>query len=86
MYLCIHISKSELPTPFIDWYRITNSVHSYNTRNSSNIYHEKCRTDLRKHSIKRLGADLWNTLSLQVKSIVNLSSFKYNIVSHILNP
>ena len=55
--MCIFMYKqfeSTLPKPFKDGFKVTNTVHSYNTRNSSNIYQDKCRTDVHKKALNTL--------------------------------
>ena len=65
-------------------------VHtSYNTRgNNVNLIYPHFRTSLFKHCILYSGPQIWNSLPVQIKSLLNsanLSSFKKTVKTYLYN-
>ena len=53
----------------------------YNLRNNNVLVIDKPNTEYKKRSFTYRGASLWNTLNDNVKSAINLASFKKQLQS-----
>ena len=65
-----------LPQEHLKQFLTNSSLHTYNTRQKSNIHIEYTRTTCRKNTVRMLGPRLWNILPTEVKSAPALPVFK----------
>ena len=72
-----------LPLTFSNYFILNSSLHSYNTRGSSNIHLVSARTECRKLTIKCQGPVLWNNLSPVIKCVCNIFTFKKFVTEFI---
>jgi hypothetical protein len=74
--LMFNVINKQLP-PFLSQNFMPNaSIHSYFTRQSTNIHVDGTRTTLRKYTIAHLGPTLWNALPTFIKSKPSIHAFK----------
>ena len=72
-----------LPISFSSMFQTNSAVHSYSTRQASNIHLNNPRTALAYKSIRHSGPDVWNSLPQSVRDVQKTHSFKKKI-KHIL--
>ena len=65
-----------LPDSFSSMFQSNNAVHSYSTRQASNIHLVNPRTTLAHKSIRHSGPDVWNSLPQHVRTLQTPLSFK----------
>jgi len=69
--------NDSLPSVFDNYYETLASTHGINTRHGSSLIRKiKHKTDIAAHSIKIQGAELWNRLDVNLKSISNVKTFR----------
>ena len=61
---------------FFYMFQSNNAVHSYSTRQASNIHLVNPRTTLAHKSIRHSGPDVWNSLPQHVRTLQTPHSFK----------
>jgi hypothetical protein len=59
-------------------------IHNYNTRSKLNLHVNQCNTVLLKKGVINIGISLYNKVPEQIKSKINLNSFKRNLKSFLL--
>ena len=72
-----------LPTLLSSMFERNNMVHSYSTRQSSNLHDVNSHTTLANKSIRHRGPDEWNTLPNDIRNIKSSSPLKE--LSYILS-
>ena len=65
-----------LPDSFSSMFQSNNAVHSYSTRQASNIHLVNPRSTLAHKSIRHSGPDVWNSLPQHVRNLQTQHSFK----------
>ena len=65
-----------LPDSFSSMFKANNAVHSYSTRQASNIHLVNPRSTLAHKSIRHSGPDVWNSLPQHVRNLQTKHSFK----------
>ena len=65
-----------LPMPLSSIFQPNSAVHSYSTRQASDVHLENPRTALAHKSIRHRGPDVWNSLPQDVRCKEKLLSFK----------
>ena len=65
-----------LPTSLSSMFQPNNMVHSYSTRQSSNLHVVNPHTTLAQKSIRHRGPDVWNSLPNDIRNIKSTNSFK----------
>ena len=78
-----YISNS-LPSAFNNYYETLASIHGINTRHGSNLNKPMHRTKMGALSIKIHGAELWNKLDYNLKSISHVKSFRFRYKEAII--
>ena len=69
--------NDSLPSVFDNYYETLASTHGINTRHGSSLIRKiKHKADIAAHSIKIQGAELWNRLDVNLKSISNVKTFR----------
>lgn len=76
--------NNDLPDVFHNFFVANNSIHNYNTRNSSNLHRFKCRTTLLSFSTRQRAPIIWNSLNSFIKSSSNYHLFKRKLKQNIL--
>ena len=78
-----------LPDLFCDMFRMNSTVHSYYTRQASNIHLINPRTVLAHKSIRHRGPDVWNALPQSLREWKKIQTYRKAIknflISHIWN-
>ncbi len=83
---CIMIYKCRngiAPQYLCDLFNSNDSMHSYNTRNSSHLWATKSRTAYYHHSFTVSGLNLCNSLPRNIQESNSLSSFKSALLKFI---
>ena len=68
-------SKDLLPNSFSDMFKLTNQIHSYNTRNSNKFFIFHSRTNIRQFSIRFRGPKFFNSLPLDIVNCKSIGFF-----------
>ena len=76
--------SNSLPTAFNNYYETLISIHGINTRHGSNINKIPHRTKMGALSIKIHGAELWNKLDNNLKSISHVKCFRFRYKNSII--
>ena len=76
--------SNSLPTAFNNYYETLISIHGINTRHGSNINKIPYRTKMGALSIKIHGAELWNKLDNNLKSISHVKCFRFRYKNSII--
>ena len=82
-----YMSKNNLlPLPFQNYFSNTCNVHKQLTRGSTNynFFLPFCRTRKLQTSIKYQGLKVWNSLSLELKELKSLATFRSKLKSTLL--
>ncbi len=74
MYKCLN---KLAPCYFTDLFQTNNNIHQYRTRQANNLHVDKFKLEYYNTSFTITGAKLWNSLPLNVKDMLTLSSFKH---------
>ena len=75
---------NRLPSYFMTMFHLNRQIHSYNTRYASNIHLNNPRTLLAQKSIRHSGPDVWNSLSLDIRSSSTVESFKTSVKNMLI--
>ena len=75
---------NSLPPVFDNYYETLANTHGLNTRHGSNLRKVSHKTKTGALSIKIHGAELWNKLDNNLKSIPHVKSFRYRYKTSIL--
>ena len=68
--------SNNLPKHFNNYFILNKNIHSHDNRSASNIFIDYKRTNYGKFSLKHMGAQTWNNLPIELKSLQNYNSFK----------
>ena len=78
MFKCLNdMSPNYLSSQF------ENVSHGYETRQSSHLKIKKCKTNMGQRSFVYCGANLWNNLPLNIRTLSSLENFKSHLLNHI---
>lgn len=66
-----------LPSIFRNMFQSNDSTHGYPTRKCKDLRQPLAKSTKRTHSIRYVGASVWNTLSNDIKSSTTMSRVKY---------
>ena len=77
--------SNNLPKYFNNYFILNKNIHKYDTRSASNIFIDYKRTNYGKFSLKHMGAQTWNNLPIELKSLQNYNSFKRSIKIYAQN-
>ena len=69
-------NHDSLPAYFKNFFVNNEFIHSYNTRSASKIHTEFKRTNYGRFSLRYMGAIMWNSLPIGIKSINSSNLFK----------
>ena len=64
-----------LPNSFSDMFKLSNQIHSYNTRNSNKFFIFHSRTNIRQFSIRFRGPKFFNSLPLDIVNCKRIGFF-----------
>jgi len=78
-------NKSLLPTQLQQLFTLNREIHQYNTRNRNDPIVPKHKLEATKRSIAHMGPIIWNSIPKEIKTAKNLSSFKRNLKSFLIN-
>ena len=74
--LCMYLYLNNiLPKYFNDYFTLNKDIHSHDTRSASNIFIDYKRTNYGKFSLKYRGAQIWNNLPIELKSLITKFCF-----------
>ena len=77
--------SNSLPSAFNNYYETLASTHGINTRHGSNLIRKAMhKTKMGARSIKIHGAELWNKLDYNLKSISHVKSFRFRYKEAII--
>ena len=77
--------KNQLPSAFDNYYETLASIHGINTRHGNNLLRKIAHTTkMGALSIRILGAELWNKLDDNLKSIPYIKSFRIRYKNSII--
>ena len=70
----------QLPSSFLDYFKLTNAIHAKQTRSSTNdnYFRSRYKTMKLQRSIKYQGAKLCNSISSEIKKSTSVKLFKKN--------
>ena len=66
---------NETPEAFNEYFIQVNQVHNVNTRQQNNLYITKPNTNFGRKSIKIRGAQLWNSVSKDIRDTKTIKTF-----------
>lgn len=78
-FTCMFVYKyynQKLPNIFHDFFTISSSIHSHNTRNSDNLRSHLCVNKITTFHVKHQGPILWNKLPTNIKNTKSIAMFK----------
>jgi hypothetical protein len=78
-------TNKQLPSPFQTFFTLNNTIHSYPTRSSENFHLTNPKMIMAQKSIIHYGPDLWNNLSIAIKSCSTLYSHKAAMKRNLLS-
>ena len=78
-------SKKILPITFQNTFTYNSNIHSYPTRQSSDIHLRNPKTILAQRTIRHHGPDIWNSLPDNLKLCLSLYSFKALTKKYLLS-
>ena len=81
MYQCIH---KEAPEMFLNVFHTNSNFHDHDTRHSEDLHVPYGRIDVRQFSIKIHGANLWNSISDQIKNAQFIYTFKQQFRNYLI--
>ena len=73
-----------LPSIFSNLFVVNTAIHSLNTRNKNAIRLPACKLTGSKHTVSYVGGKIWNELPDDVKSSLNINTFKHVLKTHLL--
>ena len=75
-----------LPDTFLNYFKKTANVHSYNTRYAASLSFAICfaKTNRRKNTVKIIGPYLWNNLPDLIKQKLSFYGFKLHLKRYLL--
>ena len=88
LYICKFMflyHHNMLPAWFNDLFVTNNQIHCHGTRSAYNYRSHTCRTSIKKFTILFLGPNIWNSLPLNITTIVSISSFKSHLRDYLLH-
>ena len=74
-----------LPRYFDTLFALNSEVHNYNTRSSKLFHIPNCRTNIRKFALRYQGPKFYNSLSTDIQSAMNLSTFTGKLKAYLLD-
>ena len=77
--------SNNLPKHFHIYFISNKNIHSHDTRSASNVFIDYKRTNYANFSLKHGGAQIWNNLSIELKSLQSSNSFKRNTKIYVQN-
>ena len=77
--------KQTLPSPLLNFFYHNSEVHSYNTRQQSDIHVNKIKCDIVFRSFIYKGPNLWSKLPQNIKTAKSVNSFGSQLRKHILH-
>ena len=67
-------------------YFVTNKlIHDHFTRHNEDIHILRCNTNVRAFCIKIYGANIWNSVPLNIKSAPSFNNFKQKFRSYLID-
>ena len=77
--------NKQLPDNFKNFFILSQSIHSHNTRSSQHLFSVSINCDLFKRSIVCCGVNFWNSLSNSIRNIKSLNSFSSELINHLMS-
>ena len=77
-------SKGLLPNSFSDMFKLSNQIHSYNTRNSNIFFISHSRTNIRQFSIRFRGPKFFNSLPFDIANCKSIGFFNKKLKKFLL--
>ena len=77
-------NKDKLPVIFSSYFTPNSFIHSYDTRNKSDLHIESIQTAIGKRSVTIKGCSLWNKLPLDLKETKSVKHFKVELKDYYL--
>ena len=79
--------SNNLPKYFNNYFILNKNIHSDDTRSASDIFIDYKRANFGKFSIKHRGggAQIWNNLPIELKSLQSYNSLKRNTKIYVQN-
>ena len=74
-----------MPLILHNLFQFTSDIHSYSTRQSSNLYIPRSRTNLCNFSIKYHGALVWNNIPYNIRCSPSLHIFKSKLKPYLIS-
>ena len=78
-------NKQSLPSPILNLFEHNSEVHSYNTRQQSDIHVNKIKSDIVFRSFIYKGPNVWSKLPQSIKIAKSANSFGSQLKKQILN-
>ena len=77
--------SNNLPKHFNNYFILNKKIHSYDTCSAPNIFIDYKMTNHGKFSLKHRGAQIWNNLPIELKSLQSYNSFKRSTKIYVQN-
>ena len=74
-----------VPDIFNDFYTRNRNVHGRNTRQASDLHVPYGRLDIRQNSMKIHGANMWNSIPVNIKMSESIIVFKQRLLNFLLD-
>jgi hypothetical protein len=84
MYKYFHLPHL-IPASYIGYFKLNLSVHSHNTRMSTDIFLERFRSNFGKKKMHYHTAVIWNGLPTSIKSLNSAQKFKKQVMIYYTN-
>ena len=81
MYECVN---GNAPHMFKEYFTVNRNVHSHNTRQLNHLHIVKWHLNIRKFSFRVHGAQLWNSIPLNIRESKSLNIFKSKMKRYLL--
>ena len=78
-------NRTELPAPFLEYFKENYTIHSHNTRQIKNLHVDRTNTTLGQRSVKFKGVKLWNDIPSSIKLFRNKYTFKRKLKLYLMN-
>ena len=81
MYHCVN---KETPELFFNFFCTNSDFHDHDTRHAADLYVPYGRLDIRKFNIIIHGANVWNSIPVQIKNAQSVHVFKQQFRNHLI--
>ena len=78
-------NNNNLPSNVQEIFMKVNTIHSYSTRQQSNLHVQATNTTLKQKCVSHIGTKIWNNLSQDLKHSRSVRTFQKNIKTSLID-